>query len=34
MFESSRVPPSKGLLGVHLIAAKKKGMSAHQLRRV
>ena len=31
IFESSHVPVSKWLLAIHLLAASKKGMSAHQL---
>lgn len=34
IFESSHVPLSKWLLAIHLLAASKKGMSAHQLHRM
>lgn len=34
VFESSHVPVSKWLLAIHLMAASKKGMSAHQLHRM
>ena len=34
IFEHSKVPMSKWLLAVHLMAASKKGMSAHQLHRM
>src|SRR4051794_12008018 len=33
VFEDSRIPISKWLLGIHLIASSKKGMSAHQIHR-
>src|SRR5579864_6224664 len=33
VFEDSRIPLSKWLLGIHLIASSKKGMSAHQIHR-
>ncbi len=33
VFEDSRIPLSKWLLGIHLIASSKKGISAHQLHR-
>ena len=32
-FEDSRVPLSKWLLAIHLLASSKKGLSAHQLHR-
>ena len=34
IFEASHVPLSKWLMAVHLLAASKKGMSAHQLHRM
>jgi transposase-like protein len=34
IFESSHVPVSKWLLAIHLMAASKKGVSAHQLHRM
>jgi transposase-like protein len=34
VFEDSRIALSKWLLGLHLIASSKKGMSAHQLHRM
>lgn len=34
IFESSHVPLSKWLMAIHLLAASKKGMSAHQLHRL
>jgi len=34
IFEDSHIPISKWLLGIHLICASKKGMSAHQLHRM
>src|SRR5688500_14059393 len=34
VFEDSRIPLSKWLLGLHLLASSKKGMSAHQLHRM
>lgn len=34
VFEDSHVPLSKWLLALHLIAASKKGMSAHQIHRM
>ncbi|WP_321394995.1 IS1595 family transposase [Emcibacter sp.] len=34
VFERSKVPLNKWLLAVHLMAASKKGMSAHQLHRM
>ena len=34
IFERSKVPLSKWWLAVHLLAASKKGMSAHQLMRM
>lgn len=34
VFESSHVPLSKWLMAIHLMAASKKGMSAHQLHRM
>jgi transposase-like protein len=34
VFEDSRIPLSKWMLGVHLLASSKKGMSAHQLHRM
>src|SRR5256714_844441 len=34
IFESSHIPVSKWLLAIHLLAASKKGMSAHQLHRL
>jgi len=33
VFEDSRIPLSKWLLGLHLMASSKKGISAHQLHR-
>ena len=33
VFEDSRIPISKWLLAIHLLASSKKGMSAHQLHR-
>lgn len=33
VFEDSRIPISKWLLAIHLIASSKKGMSAHQIHR-
>jgi transposase-like protein len=33
VFEDSRIPLSKWLLGLHLMASSKKGVSAHQLHR-
>lgn len=33
VFEDSRIPLSKWLLAIHLIASSKKGMSAHQIHR-
>lgn len=33
VFEDSRIPLSKWLLAIHLLASSKKGMSAHQLHR-
>lgn len=33
VFEDSRIPLSKWLLAIHLIASSKKGMSAHQVHR-
>jgi transposase-like protein len=33
VFEDSRIPLSKWLLGIHLISSSKKGMSAHQIHR-
>lgn len=33
VFEDSRIPISKWLLGIHLISSSKKGMSAHQIHR-
>lgn len=33
VFEDSRIPLSKWLLGIHLMASSKKGISAHQLHR-
>lgn len=34
VFEDSHIPLSKWLLAIHLLAASKKGMSAHQLHRM
>ena len=34
VFEDSRIPLSKWLLGLHFLASSKKGMSAHQLHRM
>src|SRR5687767_8650595 len=34
VFESSHVPLSKWLMALHLMAASKKGLSAHQLHRM
>lgn len=34
VFEDSRIPISKWLLALHLLASSKKGMSAHQLHRM
>jgi transposase-like protein len=34
VFESSHIPVSKWLMGIHLLCASKKGMSAHQLHRM
>src|SRR5438128_1649465 len=34
VFEDSHVPLSKWLLALHLLAASKKGMSAHQIHRM
>ncbi len=34
VFEDSHIPLSKWLLGIHLLYASKKGMSAHQLMRM
>jgi transposase-like protein len=34
VFEDSRIPLSKWMLGVHLLASSKKGISAHQLHRM
>ncbi len=34
IFESSHIPVSKWLMAIHLLAASKKGMSAHQLHRM
>src|SRR5438132_6364461 len=34
VFEDSRIPISKWLLAIHLIASSKKGMSAHQIHRM
>jgi transposase-like protein len=34
VMEDSRIPLSKWLLAIHLLAASKKGMSAHQLHRM
>jgi transposase-like protein len=34
VFEDSRIPLSKWLLGIHLISSSKKGMSAHQIHRM
>jgi transposase-like protein len=34
VFEDSRIPISKWLLGIHLISSSKKGMSAHQVHRM
>ena len=34
IFEDSHIPISKWLLAIHLLAASKKGMSAHQLHRM
>jgi transposase-like protein len=34
VFEDSRIPISKWLLGIHLISSSKKGMSAHQIHRM
>lgn len=34
IFEDSRIPISKWLLGIHLISSSKKGMSAHQIHRM
>src|SRR5262249_24970474 len=34
IFEDSRIPLSKWLLGIHLISSSKKGMSAHQIHRM
>src|SRR5262249_30891716 len=33
VFEDSRIPLSKWLLGIHLMGSSKKGMSAHQIHR-
>src|SRR6185436_7404325 len=33
VFEDSRIPLSKWVLALHLLASSKKGMSAHQLHR-
>jgi transposase-like protein len=33
VFEDSRIPISKWLLAIHMIASSKKGMSAHQIHR-
>jgi hypothetical protein len=32
--ERSKIPLSKWVLGFHLMAASKRGMSAHQLHRM
>jgi hypothetical protein len=34
IFERSKVPLTKWMLGFHLMAASKKGVSAHQLHRM
>jgi transposase-like protein len=34
VFEDSRIPISKWLLGIHLMSSSKKGMSAHQIHRM
>jgi transposase-like protein len=34
VFEGSHIPVAKWLLGIHLMCASKKGMSAHQLHRM
>lgn len=34
IFESSKVPMSKWLLAIHLMASSKKGISAHQMHRM
>jgi hypothetical protein len=34
VFEDSRIPISKWLLGIHLISSSKKGMRAHQIHRM
>src|ERR1051325_7105589 len=34
VFEDSHIPLSKWLLAIHLLAASKKGMSAHQFHRM
>src|SRR5579864_4496840 len=34
VFEQSHIPVSKWLLAIHLLAASKEGMSAHQLHRM
>ncbi len=34
IFESSHIPVSKWLMGIHLLCASKKGMSAHQFHRM
>lgn len=34
IFEASHIPVSKWLMAIHLIAASKKGMSAHQFHRM
>ena len=33
VFEDSRIPPSKWLLGIHLMCTGKNGVSAHELHR-
>ncbi len=34
IFEDSHIPLHKWLMGIHLLCASKKGMSAHQLHRM
>lgn len=34
VFEGSHIPVAKWLMGIHLMSASKKGMSAHQLHRM
>src|ERR1700689_5845776 len=34
VFEHSKIPLNKWLLGTHLLACSKKGLSSHQLHRI